>query len=458
MKPVFLAAAVLTASAGIAAHADGPEFEPGVVLVRLSPGSLVSDINNDFGTSLLPGNAVPSRDIYLLSLPAGESESTYVGLLSDDPRIVSADFNYYSSDINPAGSTRRMYLSVRREEYDADPVPAALALPDALKASQGAGVVIAVLDTGIDRTHPLLAGRVAPGGFNFLSNSTDTSDLPAGLDTDQDGLPDELAGHGTIVSGLALRVAPGARLLPIKVMDSDGYSTAFRLAQGVYHAIDLRAGVINISMGMTADTPVLREAINAASRAGVIVVAAAGNADTSAPDFPAGYASALVLAVAATDSSGSRAAFSNYGEWISLAAPGLNLVSTTPGGGFGLASGTSLSAPLVAGTAALVRALCPLASPKTAVTHVLSRGLPIDALNPGYEGLLGAGSVHAGRALGRSGTPALPCDCDRNDDLRIDLTDVRLLTRNPSDVNDDGYANLADADDLKRWLISPRRR
>ncbi|MFY7895398.1 MAG: S8 family serine peptidase, partial [Phycisphaerales bacterium] len=272
-----------------------------------------------------PGQSIPSRGMYLLDLPAGASESTFVSQLQSDSRIASADFNFYVIDEDPNGTTRRMYLSVPRWWYDQDAVPGIIAAPDAWVQSRGAGIVVAVIDTGVDATHPLLARSVVPRGFNFLTNTTNTLDVAQNVDTNGNGEIDQLFGHGTLVAGLVLRVAPDARIMPIVAMDSDGYATIFRLAQGLYHALDNGAHIANVSMGMEADPPLLRDVIADVELQGLIVVASAGNRANSNPDYPAGTSSLGTLAVAATTDNDVRAEFSNYGPWVSLSAPGVDV-------------------------------------------------------------------------------------------------------------------------------------
>lgn len=448
------AAALLCASA--AAFADGPEFEPDRVFVRLQPGISITAINQTYGTTVNPGQSIPSRGMYLLDLPPGASESTYVSLLQNDSRIASADFNFYVVDEDPNGTTRRMYLSVPRDWYDQDAVPGIIGLPAAFGQSRGGGVVVAVIDTGVDASHPLLAGSISPKGYNFLTNSTTTLDVQQNVDTNQNGEFDQLFGHGTLVAGLVLRVAPDARIMPIVAMDSDGYATIFRLAQGLYHALDNGAHVANVSMGMESDPPLLRDVIADVESQGLIVVASAGNRANSNPDYPAGTSSLGTLAIAATTDSDIRAEFSNYGAWVSLTAPGVDVVSTVPGGGFGVASGTSLSAPLVAGAAAAVRAICPII-PAAQIDGILqTRAASINAQNPGFAGQLGSGRLNVAAAVGVIGG-TLPCDCDLNNDGRVSKDDLYRMTITPVDANGDGIANQTDMRDLVRWLRRTER-
>jgi subtilisin family serine protease len=452
-----LCVVLLLASVASVSSADEPLFEPGRVFVRLQPGASIAAINATYGTIVQPGQAVPSRQMYLLTVPSGTSESGLIDQLALDPRVLRADFNFYLEDANPEGSTRRMYLGSTFADYVNDAAPGIIGVPASFSQSRGAGTRIAILDTGVDSTHPLLSSRIAPGGFNFIAQSSSTLDVAQGVDTNENGEIDQMFGHGTMVAGLALRVAPDAKVLPIVVLDSDGYSTIFRVAQGLYHALDAGATVANVSMGMEVDPPLLRETIADVESQGLAVVASAGNRSTSNPDFPAGTSALGTLAVASVDDAGVRADFSNYGSWVSLTAPGVGIVSTVPGGGFGIASGTSLSAPLVSGAVAAVAAICPLVSPQALDAIVRSRATPNTSQNPSYIGQLGSGVLSVSRAVGAQGGE-LSCDCDTNNDLRITLADLHTQATQPKDLNADGVADAADTTSFAAWLRRTEKR
>lgn len=437
------------------ARADDPEYERERALVRLHPGGSIAPILAAYGLTLAPGDSIPSRGLYLLTLPEGADEPALIALLSTDPRISSADFNFFADDSNPEGSSRRMYLNIAREGYDSDPTPGRVSAPAAWSQSTGFGVTVAVLDTGVDSSHPLLAGRTAPGGYNFVLRNSDTRDIARGVDSNNNGEFDQMVGHGTMIAGLITRIAPEAKVLPVVVMDSDGRSTTFRLVQGVYHAIDRGAQVINISMVTEADPPLLRLALTDAAAAGIITAVAAGNSGSDNPVLPAASNLAGVVAVAATNFTDELAPFSGYGPWIALCAPGAEVVSTAPGGTYGIASGTSLSAPIVAGGAALVRSICPLISPAMVASILAQRADDLSTANPGREGEIGSGRLNAARAVGAIGTP-LPHDCDRDNDRRITWNDLHLFAANPVDANGDGVVNAADYEALKRYLHRAR--
>jgi thermitase len=229
----------------------------------------------------------------------------------------------------------------------------------------GSAVRIAIVDTGIDTTHPDLAGKVVMAE-NFTASNT-TSDL---------------SGHGTHVAGIAAAsfdngrgisgVAPNAQLMDVKVLavGADGQSTGdcADVADGIVWAADHGANVINMSLGSPSPCAAMALAVDYAFAHGALPIAAAGNAGTSASSYPAAYAH--VLSVAATTDADELAGFSNRGaSWVDVAAPGVGIVSTLPTydnasgeTGYGYLSGTSMAAPIVSGIAALIWDQMPTAS------------------------------------------------------------------------------------------------
>jgi subtilisin family serine protease len=219
-------------------------------------------------------------------------------------------------------------------------------------SNKGAGVKVALIDTGIDLDHPDLA---VAGGVTFVEDTTNA---------------DDDNGHGTHCAGIiaaldnqsgVVGVAPEASIYAVKVLDSTGSGYLSDVAAGVDWAIDNGMQVISLSLGTNSDYQTMRDACSRAGAAGIIVVAAAGNdyrkrrrRELDTVDYPAAYDS--VIAVGAIDHSDTRAYFSSTGAALELAAPGVSIYSTYIGGGYATMSGTSMACPHVAGVAALILA------------------------------------------------------------------------------------------------------
>lgn len=238
-------------------------------------------------------------------------------------------------------------------DWGVDRIDADLAWP----TSTGNGVKVAIIDTGIDKDHPDLIGNIT-GGRNFVKKGNRVD--PNAWDDDN--------GHGTHVAGIAaavdneigvIGVAPSAYLYGVKVLDRRGSGYVSDVIAGIDWATANGMDVINMSLGTTADIQSLHDAVDRAYAAGIVVVAAAGNSGDTNPDndviYPARYSS--VIAVAATDSNNNRASWSSDGPEVELAAPGVYIRSTYRGGGYKILSGTSMAAPHVAGTVALMKAV-----------------------------------------------------------------------------------------------------
>ena len=211
--------------------------------------------------------------------------------------------------------------------------------------------VIAVVDTGVDLDHPDLRKRLT-NGYNVIEDND---------------FPDDDNGHGTHVSGIIASETNNRegvagitwynKIMPIKAVGVEGYGTSFDIAKGIIWAVDHGADVINMSLGNYQTSSLLEEAIHYAYDQNVVLIAAAGNDNTSRPSFPAAYPQ--VLSVAAIDYTGGRASFSNYGEYIDVTAPGYQIASTYFNQQYASLSGTSMASPHVAGLAGLILSVNP---------------------------------------------------------------------------------------------------
>ncbi|AYN39112.1 type VII secretion-associated serine protease mycosin [Streptomyces dangxiongensis] len=274
--------------------------------------------------------------------------------------------------------------------------------------SKGGNTRVAVIDTGVDTANPQLTHAVdASLGANFLPPK-DKKGQP--IDRGNAKGTTDTVGHGTRVAGIIaarpmkgtgfVGLAPEATIIPVKQNDAEGHGTAGTLTSAIRHAIKEKADVINISQD-TADAAVpdedLHRAVNEALAARIVVVASAGNdglGGNSKKTYPASYDG--VLAVAASDRNNERAAFSQSGDFVGVAAPGVDMISTVPKGGHCTDNGTSFSAPYVAGVAALIKAKHPKWTAREVVAQIEQTA---ERSISGHDRLVGWGVVDPVRAL-----------------------------------------------------------
>lgn len=278
--------------------------------------------------------------------------------------------------------------------------------------STGAGVLVAVVDSGVDSDHPQLrtAGRVWPGEDFFQVGR-----LRANFDCDSHGTAVASIIAAASASGIGFRgMAPGARILPVRVAErgvTDGSTNEIDpvvLAQGIRYAAAQGAKVINLSLSGQRDDRVVRDAIAFARSRDALVIAAVGNDQSDGrsglPSYPAAYDG--VLGVGAIDIDGKRLSGSQVGSYVDLTAPGGNVVGSARRGGHNYYSGTSFATPFVAGTAALVRAAMPRLNAQEVAQRLLATASPARGGTAGTA--YGAGVVDPYRAVTEGLSAARP--------------------------------------------------
>ncbi|MBP1943634.1 S8 family peptidase [Cytobacillus luteolus] len=250
-------------------------------------------------------------------------------------------------------------------------------------------VKIAVVDTGVDLEHPDLVERLTDG-YNALTDSNDA---------------DDDNGHGTHVAGIIASKVNNHEgiagltwynpIIPIKVMGEEGYGSTFDIAKGIIWATNQGAEVINLSLGNYQHSDMLKDAIDYAFKKDVVLIAASGNDNTSQPSFPAAYPQ--VLSVAAVDYYGDRANFSNYGDYIDVSAPGVQIASTYFNKQYAALSGTSMAAPHVSALAGLIRSINPELR-NTEVMEIIKK-TTVDLGDRGKDIYFGEGLIDVVNAL-----------------------------------------------------------
>ncbi|RYZ09865.1 MAG: hypothetical protein EOO73_03005 [Myxococcales bacterium] len=412
------------------------ERRPDQVVARLSASALAEVEGRGYVARRLDGGA-HSNGVYALAFDSrARTPEQVIAELSQLPDAqVEPDF--------------RRYAFALPSDPDIDAVSRApahlfqISAPSAWDTTSGTGTVIAVIDSGVDLAHPDLA-TTADGTQGVWVNRGEVPN--DGLDNDQNGYvddvrgydfvtatpgevapgedpgppdndPSDFNGHGTHVAGIAAAVgdngvgtagvAHHAKIMALRagysLPDGRGVLNDSDIIAAIYYAARNGANVINMSFGGPDLSQAEQQALDFAAARGVVLVAAAGNDGNSEPQYPGAYDE--VLAVAALDgSSGTEAQqlayFSTYGRWVDVAAPGMNVYSTTLGGQWGPDSGTSMASPVVAGVAALVKAAHPGWSREQIAAQVISAADSVDAFNPRVAGLFGAGRVNASKAVG----------------------------------------------------------
>jgi thermitase len=264
---------------------------------------------------------------------------------------------------------------------------AKIGAPTAWEASTGAGVTIAILDTGVDGSHADLSARMVPG-WNFYDNNSNTSDVH---------------GHGTGVAGAAAAtlnngtgvasIAGGARIMPVRIADANAWATWSTVAQGLTWAADQGARVANISYNGVAASSSVRSAAQYMQGKGGVVVVAAGNNNRDE-----GISTTTTLIpVSATDSSDLKASFSSWGNFVAVSAPGVGIWTTVRGGSYQTWQGTSLASPVAAAVVALMMARNPALS-GAEVEQTLFR-TAVDLGAAGRDAVFGHGRVNAAAAV-----------------------------------------------------------
>lgn len=451
--PSILAAGFV-ASTALAGGDPADPVVPGEVIVRANSQAMLTAAISALSAQFVNVGVVDhieNRPIYLLSygltgVQKPGDVSAAIDALIANGTIPWGELNYIGQ--TGEGKTDSLWLSgigLGPASFGTQYASPILGVPLAHARSRGAGVVVAVIDTGVDSNHPVFEGRVSNAGASFVPNSPTSADVGDGIDNDDDGLIDEQVGHGTFVAGLIHLVAPDANILPVRVLDSEGRAGNFQIARALAWAVDRGAHIANMSLGETYRSQALEDVVADAELKGVVVLGAAGNSNTDDPrEFPA--CDSAAIGVAALDWNDIKAPFSNFGDRIALSAPGhtrmvrgvadiaKSIIGPVPGGGYATWAGSSFATAFAAGTTALVRAQHP-EWPNATVTAPLIRatvlevigstGVPIDAGNPAYKGLLGLSRVSASGAVAVG--PVAPAFGDIDANGEIGAADLSLL-------------------------------
>mgnify|MGYP005835454611 CR=1 FL=1 len=351
---------------------------PGRLLVQPRPGLPEAELDKiikPHGGKRI--GRIEGIDVHVVALPAKASEKAIAALLAKNKHLKFAELDVI---VSPAATANDTYYS------KAWHLPK-IGVPSAWDTSKGDGVIIAILDTGLNTNHEDLLGRTVPG-WNFYDNNADTTDVH---------------GHGTAVAGAAVAgtnngkgvaaIAGNAYVMPVRIADANAQATGSAIAQGLVWAADRGAKVANISYHGIPGNLTVQNAAKYMKNKGGLVVVAAGN--TSAEIVSP--ADDSMIFVSATDQNDVKTSWSSWGSYVDLAAPGVSIYTTDRGGGYQVASGTSLASPVVAGVVGLMWAANPTLGPIDIEKVLFTTARDLGAA--GFDSYYGYGRVDAAAAV-----------------------------------------------------------
>lgn len=385
MNPIkFTATTILAGIAAVAMSQSAAPTAPyveGEVLVKYRAGASISSVVDTARIGARSVETLRSLQVQRIRVPASMGTKKAVDYYRSLPNVEYAEPNYIAKafQVNPNDTNYASQYALQK-----------ISAPQGWTVTTGSSsVVIAIVDTGVDMAHQDLSGKIV-AGYDFVNNDTNA---------------DDDNGHGTHCAGIAAAVSNNARgvagvdwnarIMPVKVLNASGSGSFAAIANGITWAVDNGADVISLSLGGSSGSTALQSAVDYAWSRNVVVVAAAGNSNTSAASYPGFYTNCI--AVGSTDQNDARSSFSNFGSWVDVAAPGSSILSTYDGNTYATLSGTSMAAPAVAGLAGLLWAKNGLTASNVSIRNA------IESTTDPVGTWVSFGRINAARALGTTG-------------------------------------------------------
>jgi subtilisin family serine protease len=407
-----MTALLIFGGSGLPRSQADPDFVPGEILLKFK--SSVPLPERAFALAALRSRAlarISSLNAYVVRIPEDATVEEMVEAFGRNPDIAYVQPNYiYRACLTPNDKYFEDQYALFNKGQQVGWVPgspqgkpsADIKATSAWEETTGiAGVVIGIVDTGVDLNHPDLKNKIKSRGYDFVNGDTDATDDN---------------GHGTMVAGIAAAetnnyegiagVAWNSKILPVKVLDQFGSGTTVTIVNGILWAVDNGAQILNLSFGAPAKDNAVEEALKYAFETkGVFIAAAAGN-DNTAVYYPAAY-DRYVCATAATDYNDQRTTWSNFGPEIDVAAPGDKIITTypvalTPAGfqPYKFQDGTSMASAHVAGLAALIRGIKPALTPSDVMNIIRYAADDVNSsIHKGRDVFIGYGRINMEKAL-----------------------------------------------------------
>ena len=335
----------------IAAAQENPV--PGQAIMKTSQNGKPDNILQ--GSGFRVKDSIPGSQTYLIETDAGDDFDAIMDDLEADSQVIFIEPNYmvalpenFQMSISfPDDRFPPLLVGEEPSDFFKQSSLYSIGFEQAHEIATGENITVAVIDNGVDFNHPYLSSRLLAGGYDFISKDNDP-----GYEIG------EFSSHGTFVSGLIALMAPDCQILPLRSFNGDGTGNIYAIAEAIYFAAEQGADVINMSFGTVKSCRILAQANNYAIMRGISMVAASGNNSFDTPIYPAALPG--VIAVSGIDSEDMFTSFSNYGDYIDICAPAVDLYSTLAGDDtWGTWSGTSFAAPFITAACALVKQVSP---------------------------------------------------------------------------------------------------
>ena len=354
-------------------------WEPNNLVLKMESGYDIETVNSQFGTEV--AQHLRQTDVYLMSVTGVDDLDSLAGAIQALPEVRFCHPNYAIDPLQPVQSSLPVSDEQYQGTYTDQEACQRLNLYTAHELSLGTGVLIGVLDGGVDYNHTVLSPFTS-SGYDYIDDDYDAIDEGGG----------PASGHGTFVAGVTHLMAPEANINAYRVSDTSGLGNGYMVAEAILQAVEDGCRIVNLSLVTTDVHQAIAEAAAYAAGQGVLIVAAAGNGYDDAAHYPASDPN--VLSVAAVDTLDLLADFSSYGEHVDVCAPGTHIYSPYLNNGYAWWGGTSFAAPFVAAQAALLWDYKPEATLEEIIDAILSTAISLDHLNPDLTGQMGAGLIN----------------------------------------------------------------